>query len=157
MKNTLFFLFFIFATYAKSQTPYLVKDVNASGALISSVPTQTIEVGGTVYFIARDVVYGAELWKSDGTEAGTVLVKDIRVGSLGSNPQSLTNVNGVLYFVAEDGINGYEVWKSDGTEAGTVMVKDIRVSIGGYVPNSLANVNGTLFFAADDGVNGLEL
>jgi ELWxxDGT repeat protein len=66
------------------------------------------------------------LWQSDGTSAGTTLVKDIRSGSGGSNPISLTNVNGTLFFQANDGVNGVELWQSDGTSAGTTLVKDIR-------------------------------
>ena len=50
--------------------------------------------------------HGAELWRSNGTAAGTVLVKDIRPGSGGSSPSNLTNVNGVLYFVAYNGVTG---------------------------------------------------
>ena len=46
-----------------------------------------------------------ELWKSDGTEAGTVMVKDIRSGYQWFHPyQSLTNVNCTLFFTANDGI-----------------------------------------------------
>ncbi|MEB3831575.1 ELWxxDGT repeat protein, partial [Phormidium sp. CCY1219] len=71
-----------------------------------------------------DGTNGFELWKSDGTAAGTVLVKDIRSGSGSSNPSNLTNINGTLYFGADDGTNGFELWKSDGTAAGTVLVKD---------------------------------
>ncbi len=60
------------------------------------------------------------MWKSDGTSAGTVLVRDIRPGATGANPSFLTNVNGTLYFQASDGSSGIELWKSDGTSAGTV-------------------------------------
>ncbi len=82
-------------------------------------------MNGRLYFQASDGSNGAELWKSDGTSSGTVLVKDILPGASGGNPGSLTNVNGTLYFRAADGSNGYELWKSDGTSAGTVLVKDI--------------------------------
>ncbi len=69
---------------------------------------------------------GSELWKSDGTSAGTVLVCDIRPGASSASPSSLTDVNGTLYFQANDGTNGSELWKSDGTSAGTVLVRDIN-------------------------------
>jgi len=102
-------------------------------------------------------VNGTELWKSDGTESGTVLVKDIRSGSATSFPRYLTNVNGKLFFTADDGINGTELWKSDGTESGTVMVRNIRNGAATSFPRFLTNVNGTLHFNANDGINGAEL
>jgi len=72
-------------------------------------------------------VNGDELWKSDGTSGGTVMVKDIYPGDKYDDgfPENLTNVNGTLYFTAYDGVNGEELWKSNGTDTGTVMVKDI--------------------------------
>ena len=122
-----------------------------------SDPHELTNVNGTLFFSANDGIHGTELWKSDGTIAGTSMVKDIRSGSGGSSPAFLTNVGGTLYFRAQDGINGDELWKSDGTEAGTVMVKDIRP--GSFSSNlaQLTNVNGTLFFRAADGIHGYEL
>ena len=89
------------------------------------LPADLTNVNGTLYFAATDGAHGVELWKSDGTAAGTVMVKDIDPGASGSFPAHLTNVNGTLYFAANDGTHGEELWKSDGTAAGTVMVKDI--------------------------------
>jgi len=62
-------------------------------------------------------VHGDELWKSDGTEAGTVMVKDIRPDMI-SRYQTADHVNGTLFFTALDGSHGWELWKSDGSEAG---------------------------------------
>ena len=65
-------------------------------------------VGPTLYFIS-DVGGTEQLWKSNGTAAGTVMVKDINpIGS--SHPRFLTYVNGALYFTANDGSNGWELW-----------------------------------------------
>ena len=80
---------------------------------------------GTLFFRANDGEHGDELWKSDGTAAGTVLVKDINPGGSGTI-DNLTAVDGTLFFTADDGEHGNELWKSDGTEAGTVLVKDIN-------------------------------
>ena len=65
------------------------------------------------------------MWKSNGTAAGTVLVKDVYPGNIGSYPSKLTNVNGTLFFVADDGVHGNELWKSDGTAASFTLVKDV--------------------------------
>ena len=152
----------------------LVKDINPSatyGYPRSSDPQELTDVDGTLFFRADDGANGQELWKSDGTEAGTVLVKDIEPGVYGSYPLSssplyLTNVDGTLFFSADDGSNGRELWKSDGTTLGTVLVKDInRGSYSGPYgtfpyssqPSRLVNLNGTLFLRANDGVHGYEL
>lgn len=146
-------------------TSGLVKDINLPGG---SIPLDIVDVNGTIFFTAFDGIHGRELWKTDGTGPGTVLVKDIHPGSEGSLKSEsnnvifsyLTNVNGVLYFVADDGQHGYELWKSDGTEAGTVLVKDIDQTASSntnYGPEELIDLNGTLYFYADDGVHGREL
>jgi ELWxxDGT repeat protein len=120
-----------------------------------SFPARLTNVNGTLYFMAQHGTTGNELWKSDGTSEGTVLVRDMRVGG-SSSPDKLTNVNGTLYFRANDGINGLELWKSDGTSEGTVLVRDIQAG-GGSGPDNLTNVNGILYFQAIDGINSNEL
>ncbi|MFN9374979.1 MAG: ELWxxDGT repeat protein, partial [Planctomycetaceae bacterium] len=106
---------------------------------------------------ANDGLTGYELWQSDGTSTGTVLVRDIRSGTNSSSLWYLTNVNGTLYFTANDGTTGIELWQSDGTSAGTVRVRDIRSGGSNSSPQNLTNVNGTLYFRANDGLTGYEL
>ena len=135
----------------------MVKDINSAGdAFDMYMGTSITNVNGTLFFAAYNDSNGRELWKSDGTTAGTVIVKDIMPGSGGSLPSWIVNVNGTAYFNADDGNNGVELWKSDGTEAGTVLVKDIFPGGNSY-PSHLTEVNGTLYFSANNGLNGVEL
>jgi ELWxxDGT repeat protein len=57
--------------------------------------------------------YGEELWRTDGTLAGTVLVADLNAGVSSSNPEELTVANGALYFRANDVLHGVELWVID--------------------------------------------
>jgi ELWxxDGT repeat protein len=67
----------------------------------------TTDVGGTFFFTADDGIHGFELWKSDGTSEGTVMVREINPGSNKFfAPRYLTNVNGTLFFAADDGRHG---------------------------------------------------
>jgi ELWxxDGT repeat protein len=140
----------------------LVKDINPNSDYYSSssYSENFTEVNGKLFFSAFGGVNGNGLWVTDGTTAGTQLVKDIRPGSDGSYSSyyfyDFTEVNGKLYFTAEDEINGRELWVSDGTTAGTRLVKDIPGRIGSY-PSELTEVNGKLYFRANYGVNGNEL
>ena len=56
-------------------------------AAYGSSPSNLTDVNGTLFFAADDGTHGDELWKSDGTAAGTVLVKDINPGSYGCLPR----------------------------------------------------------------------
>lgn len=150
---TLSILFFYFPLF--SQSFKHLKDINP-GTAGSSFLNFT-NVNGVLYFRPDDGIHGDELWKTNGTEAGTVMVKDINPGSRGSDLQGFINVNGILYFYANDGVHGTELWKSDGTDAGTKMIKDINPGVNSSVNSALFTVNGVVYFQADDGVHGNEL
>jgi ELWxxDGT repeat protein len=125
--------------------------------LNSSLPGSFKAVGNILFFSASAGGFGRELWRSDGTESGTFLVKDIRPGASGSFPLELTDVRGTLFFKANDGTHGIELWKSNGTAASTVMVKDIFPGVSGSDPNQFKILGDDMYFVADDGVHGREL
>ncbi|AXE18397.1 hypothetical protein DR864_11875 [Runella rosea] len=121
-------------------------------------------MGNTLFFTFYDSVIGRELWKSDGTEAGTVLVKDIASGEgVGSSPEYMTNFNNqYLVFSGNNSDwtnpnangNGTELWKSDGTTAGTQMIKDLNPALGessypiNLYQNSFAIFNNKIYFSS---------
>ncbi|HUT10052.1 MAG TPA: ELWxxDGT repeat protein, partial [Thermoguttaceae bacterium] len=146
-----------------SVNPQLI-DLNPLG---TSAPDDFLQIGDVAFFVAEDGTHGRELWKTDGTPAGTTLVKDIRPGSGSSAPSGLTDFNGTLFFAADDGQNGQELWKSNGTAAGTVMVRDINPGEGYQYPygdgplqsfpRDMTVVDGRLFFSAENSAGGAEL
>ena len=106
----------------------MVKDIRTGSS--SSSPylyySECAKIGRDMIFRASTTANGTELWKTNGTTAGTVLVKDTRPGSLSGFPSYFHNLNATtVLFSTNDGTNGSELWKTDGTTAGTVLVKNI--------------------------------
>jgi ELWxxDGT repeat protein len=127
-------------------------------------PNELVAVGKRLFFSAsegtedlQNTVDGEELWVSNGTVAGTVKVKDIRVGSQGSAPSGLTAMNGYVYFAADDGVRGRELWFSDGTAKGTGLVAELMPGSAGSSPQELTAIAGSLFFSAETPSRGREL
>ena len=149
-------------TFCSRWVPGVIKDIN--GGSDSSYPSALTVFNNELYFQADDVIHGSELWKSDGTAYGTVMVKDINTErnwdeyvNGDSNPHGFTVIGNILYFLADNGINGYELWKSNGTTNGTVLVKDIYSGSGDSYLSDLTAIGNTLYFRASDGTNGYEL
>jgi trimeric autotransporter adhesin len=121
----------------------LVKDLTVGYA--DSSPTRFMVSGLFLYFTTNS---NTKLWKSDGTEAGTILVKEFFGGSVQSD---LVSLNGKIYFRAYDYSNGSELWVSDGTNAGTTVVRDIYPGGGSSSPYNMTALNGYIYFTAYDG------
>ncbi len=121
-------------------------------------PSRLTSAGDRLYFLFDDGIHGFEPWTSDGTEAGTKLLKDVTPGPTGTfsagsmSSVPLVDAGGLLFFAcpAYSG-PGCGVWRSDGTEAGTFQVAALSFI------SSLVNVNGTAYFAASDDTHGIEL
>lgn len=79
----------------------------------SIAPSYIVVVGNMLYFKGYQSSNGYELWMSDGTLAGTMMVKDINPGSSSSTPSYLTGTDNMLYCNANDGTNGVELWGAE--------------------------------------------
>lgn len=129
----------------------LLRDINpgVENALDPDVPPDYAIFGDELYFTANDGEHGHELWKTDGTEDGTRLVKDIFEGELSSWPHGFVEFNNELFFAAADELGG-ELWKTDGTEGGTLQVADVLPGPGHSTPGDLTVFHDELFFSAFD-------
>src|SRR5688500_4621540 len=109
-----------------------------------SEPSRLFAAGDAVYFSANDADHGFELWTSDGTPEGTVLVKDIIPGQQGAEPHAFASVGETVYFLAFDADRHPELWKTDGTEAGTTLVRALHDLAGATESGEVVNFNDTL-------------
>jgi ELWxxDGT repeat protein len=80
---------------------------------------------GTALFSADDAIHGRELWRTDGTAAGTRLVGDLVPGPEGSYPVAVEAVGDIAYFRSAN-----TVWRTDGTAAGTRQLIDFTTASG---------------------------
>jgi len=109
-------------------------------------------MGGAVYFRARSLEHGYELWRKAGAGPAT-LVRDILPGSVSSSPSGLVVANNRLFFVAAGPEGGRELWSSDGTAGGTARVKDIWAGARGSRPQQLTALGSLVVFSAETSEN----
>ncbi len=102
--------------YSASQSGVwkLFKVSTGSPAVIKNIHALEARIAGGIIFLSVVTPTSGALWKTNGTTAGTVLLKNVSLG----NMQTL-NTN--LYFTS-----GSAFWKSDGTTEGTVIVRDFQ-------------------------------
>ena len=98
----------------------------------------------TLIFQGKGPSGGYELWKSDGSPEGTVLLKDINPNG-SSIPSKFVPFNNLLIFQADDGTTGTELWATDGSEEGTKLIKDINPT-GDGAPVGIIEFKGVLYF-----------
>lgn len=140
-----------------------------------SQPRDLVSFQDQVFFSASfrspaGALSGRELFRSNGTSGGTVVISDINTDpdpsqpgapiTLSSDPRGLTVSGASLYFSADGGAakgnNGRELWVADGNVNGVSMVADIRAGSNSSSPVNLTDVNGVLYFSANDGASGFE-
>jgi ELWxxDGT repeat protein len=137
---------------------FLIKDINP-GSLpaspfnpsllpASSFPNNFITINGKAYFVATTTNEGAELWTTDGSAAGTQLLRDLQPGSQSSFPNSFYDINGTLLFFAADSAGVSSLYRSDGTGSGTTLVKKVN----GVFAGSKTIYNNNLYFLNGSGL-----
>lgn len=146
------------ATPGLGFTPHLVKDINPVPIAQGSVPQGYATAGGLAFFAANDGLSGAELWRSDGTEAGTFQLADACPGDCSGSPVIVARTEQRVFFRAFGRSFGpVDLWVTDGSPAGTV-----RLATTLLIPDSgrrrvwIAG-QGLLYFVADDLDHGAEL
>ena len=126
-----------------SDSPVLLVIDSESGSSPGSAKATTLGV----FSYAYEPSTGYELYVTDGTTAGSRLVRDLEPGAGSSFPGSFTEADGFFFF-AYTSSRGYELWRTDGTSAGTWIVADIYAGSNSSYPSSLTFMNGTLLFLA---------
>ena len=142
--------------------PQIVKDIRPSFGRdeTGSVPLHLTWFKNKLYFSAFDGSVpefgsGRTLWTSDGTSDGTVMVKDLDVGSH-SYPTQFTAVGDDLYFVSNDGSGvGGRLWVTRGTAESTVKVQEDLHGEANYLTAFPAN--NALIYHADTPTEGTKL
>jgi ELWxxDGT repeat protein len=115
-----------------------------------------VQVGSRAVFAATDAAHGTELWVSDGTGAGTRLLRDLCAGPCSPGVSGLTALLGKAAFLAAGSVEsggGYSLWRTDGTPAGTVPLASLGrqpypSGFGGFGP---ASIGKAFLFTASDG------
>lgn len=141
------------ATDGTAPGTVMLKDINTGNDVFgnprSSAPTFVAKLGNKIIFTATSEAEGTELWATDGTPAGTVILSDIIPGSLSSYTNNYRIINDKIYFSAFHLSYGNELWVTDGTQIGTRLFKDIQPGTASSGPITLFNMNNTgLLFAA---------
>lgn len=153
------------STSAFAATPVLVKDINpgSDSSIDTGLSGAYAVLNGVAYFRANDGATGFELWRSDGTAAGTQRVIDIRPGAPFGFPTNIRAANGKLFFSATDQPDGSgaQVWTSDGTAAGTQKLVDLYPGLPadpfGFLPAGFTALNSSTALFTSPSPQGTEL
>jgi ELWxxDGT repeat protein len=133
--------------------PERVTDIQAGP--LSSAINAPATLGRHLYFGATNGL-DDELWRTDGSAAGTEQVANINPTG-GSSPGTVTAFGGAVIFHAFEPATGEEPWRSDGTSAGTTQLGDLNPNAGSSSARGFIQVGDQLLFRADNGTDGAEL
>jgi ELWxxDGT repeat protein len=120
--------------------PVLLKDLRQGAN--GSFPKEFTVVNDKLFFAASDSISEVQsLWRTDGTEAGTV---KIRLPFQDGFIRSMNKFNnGLIFRLVRDG-KEFLVY-SDGTTQGTTILKEVSYNSTGYYPDEMVSMNGKIF------------
>ena len=144
------------ATNGTASGTTVIKEFNYSGNLYDFIAVKDF-----VYFLIDNTsnvaVSKKELWRTNGTEVGTILVKtfetttainsDVNLVSDEDTGENYSINENEIYFAGVSNVNGLELWKTNGTDASTVLVKDVYAGTNASAPAGFTRIGGTVYFA----------
>ncbi len=152
-------LYFVAANQLWKTNGSSVERLTPSDIYVNHWPPQIFN--GLLYFGAYRQMEGNELWRTDGTQAGTQRFVDIEPGQGSSSANPIFSYNGWLYFYATDGPvdkggHGLELWATNGTVEKTFLYSDLNPAGDSFPGQIMEYANGFIVTAADD-IHGREL
>lgn len=140
----------LWVTEGTAISTHIVKDINSGTG--SSSPFAFCKIGNEVFFTAIESS-GRKLWKTDGTNAGTLQIPVAEPFFILDNAVGM--VNNKMIFYAHNTVDGYEPYVSDGTASGTFMLKNINGTGNSWISQSqnahLRFNSKYCFFVANNG------
>ncbi|HVX27332.1 MAG TPA: hypothetical protein VHB70_13370 [Parafilimonas sp.] len=137
-----------FITLEDTSRLYKIDSIGKPTILVSTkgfIECFDVAKNGLVFYAKINDSSKTELWRSDGSEAGTFILATFNMFQ-----DNIITCGNTAYFSAEDEGLNVELWNSDGTVAGTKMVKDIYSGVNGSWPYSLHSFKGDVYFGAQD-------
>lgn len=150
-----------YKTNGATEVVTLVKDVSNDVNSLGYMLMPHYSLGDKLIFkfgvYGGNLAFGDEFWITDGTEAGTHILKDINPGLPGGVSNEAAILGSKLIFQGTEPSSGSELWVTDGTEAGTVLLKDINPGAEGSSVHGFAVFGDKVIFGAMEVAYGGEV
>ena len=109
---------------------HLVKDIRPGAASAIDIfvrpgERRFLEFGGVLYFGANDGMHGSELWRSDGTAAGTYMVEELAPGPASTFPRRFSRAGSAFYFVGSRDFDVH-LWRSTGVPGAVSVLERVE-------------------------------
>lgn len=144
----------LWGTDGSEEGSYIIRknELSAEGNYLTAYNSKPDVVfsGGYYFLNINDPTSGTELWRTDGTSMGTLLIKDIYPGVRSSQSRLLGANSSQVFFSANDGDHGDELWVTTGSLENTHLVIDLNPNVPSSNPNSLIGIDRWVYFLADD-------